>query len=97
VIWPKHRRPERLDPALRARFDILVSIPGVAQTTASAMLVERPELGTIEHRCAAAPASRRSPAPPASAALPASSAAGAPIGATRPTCRRSSRYASTPP
>jgi transposase len=42
-----------LDPALRARFDILVSIPGVAEATAWAMLVEMPELGAIEHRCAA--------------------------------------------
>jgi transposase len=41
------------DPALQARFDILVSIPGVGQTTALAVLVEIPELGTLEHRCAA--------------------------------------------
>lgn len=41
------------DPGLRARFDILVSIPGVGETTAFAILVEMPELGTIEHRCAA--------------------------------------------
>jgi transposase len=41
------------DPALQARFDILVSIPGVGQTTALAWLVEMPELGTLEHRCAA--------------------------------------------
>jgi transposase len=41
------------DPALQARFDILVSIPGVGQTTALAVLVEMPELGTLEHRCAA--------------------------------------------
>jgi transposase len=42
-----------LDPALRARFAILVSIPGVAGATAWAMLVEMPELGAIEPRCAA--------------------------------------------
>lgn len=41
------------DPALQARFDILVSIPGVGQTTELAVLVEMPELGTLEHRCAA--------------------------------------------
>jgi transposase len=41
------------DPALQARFDILVSIPGVGQATALAVLVEMPELGTLEHRCAA--------------------------------------------
>lgn len=41
------------DPALKARFDILVSIPGVGETTALIMLVEMPELGTLEHRCAA--------------------------------------------
>ena len=38
---------------MQARFDILVSIPGVGQTTALAVLVEIPELGTLEHRCAA--------------------------------------------
>jgi transposase len=38
---------------LQARFDILVSIPGVGQATALAVLVEMPELGTLEHRCAA--------------------------------------------
>jgi transposase len=41
------------DPALRARFDILVSIPGVAETTALIMLIEMPELGALEHRCVA--------------------------------------------
>lgn len=41
------------DPALKARFDILVSIPGVGETTALIMLVEMPELGTLEHPCAA--------------------------------------------
>jgi transposase len=30
-----------------------VSIPGVAEATAWAVLVEMPELGAIEHRCAA--------------------------------------------
>ena len=41
------------DPALQARFDILVSIPGVGQATALAVLVEMPELGSLENRCAA--------------------------------------------
>jgi transposase len=41
------------DPVLQARFDILVSIPGVGEPTALIMLVEMPELGTLDHRCAA--------------------------------------------
>ena len=41
------------DPALKARVDILVSIPGVGEATALAMLIEMPELGAIEHKCAA--------------------------------------------
>ena len=38
---------------MQARFDILLSIPGVGQAAALAVLVEMPELGTLEHRCAA--------------------------------------------
>jgi transposase len=41
------------DPALQGRFEILVSIPGVGDATAFAMLVEMPELGALEHKCAA--------------------------------------------
>jgi len=41
------------DLALQARFDILASIPGVGGTTALIMLVEMPELGTLDHRCVA--------------------------------------------
>jgi transposase len=41
------------DPALQARFAILVSIPGVGEATAFAMLIEMPELGALEHKCAA--------------------------------------------
>jgi transposase len=41
------------DPNLKARFDILASIPGVGATTAIIILVEMPELGTLDHRCAA--------------------------------------------
>ena len=41
------------DPVLKARFDILVSIPGLGQTSALAILIEMPELGQIEHGCVA--------------------------------------------
>jgi transposase len=41
------------DPALQARFDILVSIPGVGAATAFALLIEMPELGTLEPKGAA--------------------------------------------
>jgi len=36
------------DPALKTKFDILLSIPCVGQTTAFALLIEMPELGTLE-------------------------------------------------
>lgn len=38
---------------LKLRFDILASIPGIGATTAFAMLIEMPELGAIENKCAA--------------------------------------------
>ena len=41
------------DPDLKARLDILVSIPGVGEATALAMLVEMPKLGTLENKCVA--------------------------------------------
>lgn len=41
------------DPALKARFDILVSIPGVGEATAFTLLIEMPELGAIEPKGAA--------------------------------------------
>jgi transposase len=41
------------DPALQARFDILVSIPGVGEATALALLIDMPELGALEHKGAA--------------------------------------------
>jgi transposase len=41
------------EPMLRARFDILFSIPGIGETTALAILIEMPELGHIEHKCVA--------------------------------------------
>lgn len=49
----ERRRILAADPALKARLDILVSIPGVGETTALALLVEMPELGSLEPRCAA--------------------------------------------
>jgi transposase len=36
------------DPDLKARFDILISIPGISTTTAFAILIEMPELGALE-------------------------------------------------
>jgi transposase len=41
------------DDALTARFEILRSIPGLGETTAFAVLIEMPELGALEHKCAA--------------------------------------------
>jgi transposase len=41
------------DPSLKARFEILHSIPGIGEATALAILVEMPELGTIENKAAA--------------------------------------------
>ena len=43
----------RADPGLQARLDILVSIPGIGEATALAMLIDMPELGTLDHKCAA--------------------------------------------
>ena len=36
------------DEALSNKLDILTSIPGIAETTAFSMLIEMPELGTLE-------------------------------------------------
>lgn len=41
------------DPDLKARLAILVSIPGIGEATALAMLIEMPELGTMENKCVA--------------------------------------------
>jgi transposase len=41
------------NPALQARFAILMSIPGIGEATAFAVLVEMPELGALEPKCAA--------------------------------------------
>ena len=38
------------EPDLAARFDVLVSIPGIGETTALAMLIDMPELGTLESK-----------------------------------------------
>ncbi|MBV9749230.1 MAG: IS110 family transposase [Acetobacteraceae bacterium] len=41
------------DPDLKARLEILVSIPGIGEATALTLLIEMPELGSIENRCVA--------------------------------------------
>lgn len=41
------------DEALSNKLDILTSIPGIAETTAFSMLIEMPELGTLEGKQAA--------------------------------------------
>ena len=53
------------DPALAERLDILTSIPGIGAVTACMLLIEMPELGTLEPKQAAslaglAPFTRRS-------------------------------------
>lgn len=53
------------DPLLQARFDILVSIPGVSKVTAFTLLIQMPELGELDEKAAAslsglAPMSRQS-------------------------------------
>lgn len=40
------------DSAFKARLDIVLSIPGVGEVTALALLIEMPELGRLEHKCA---------------------------------------------
>jgi transposase len=46
-------RIEALEP-LKHRFDILVSIPGISTISACALLIEMPELGTLDEKAAAA-------------------------------------------
>lgn len=41
------------DPELAARFDILLSIPSLGRISALAILIEMPELGSIENKAAA--------------------------------------------
>jgi transposase len=55
----------RADPDLQRRFDILVSVPGVSAITAFALIIDMPELGTLENGQAAslaglAPVARQS-------------------------------------
>lgn len=55
----------KVDPDLAGRFDILVSIPGVSAVTAFSLLIDMPELGTLDHGQAAslaglAPVARQS-------------------------------------
>jgi transposase len=55
----------KTDPYLGRRFDILVSIPGVSALTAFALLIDMPELGTLDQGQAAslaglAPVARQS-------------------------------------
>ena len=38
------------EPDLAARFEVLVSIPGIGEITAIAMLIEMPELGTLDSK-----------------------------------------------
>ena len=38
------------EPGLKARFDVLTSIPGIGQATALTMLIEMPELGTLDNK-----------------------------------------------
>lgn len=40
------------DPMLQRRFDILVSIPGIAATTAASLLANMPELGSLDEKAA---------------------------------------------
>ena len=47
------RRLLAAEPALQARFDVLVSIPGIGETTALARLIEMPERGHLQNGCAA--------------------------------------------
>lgn len=41
------------DAELKARLEILVSIPAIGEATALAMLIEMPELGAMDNKCAA--------------------------------------------
>ena len=43
----------RADAELKARLDILVSIPAIGEATALTMLIEMPELGAMENKCVA--------------------------------------------
>ena len=47
------RQLVREDEILKAKSDILRSIPGIGETTAIMLLTEMPELGEIDHKAAA--------------------------------------------
>ncbi len=84
------------DRPLKARFDILVSIPGVSQVTAFTLIIEMPELGELDEKAAAAlcglaPMSRQSGRWTGRAFI----AAGGPSSATHSTCQLLSHAAST--
>ena len=85
------------DEGLRTRAAILVSIPGLAATSATSILAQMPELGAMGNKQAAAmagvaPITRSS----ARGEGTRSSAAAGRACAARSTCRRSSPSASTP-
>ncbi|MGV2104123.1 IS110 family transposase [Rhizobium sp. 21-4511-3d] len=85
------------DANLKARFDILVSIPGLSQVTAFTLLIEMPELGELDEKAAAAlaglaPMSRQSGR---WTGRTLSSLAEGPLSARHSTCRPSLPAAST--
>ena len=43
----------RADPPMKARLDILLTIPAIGEATALALLIEMPELGTMENKAVA--------------------------------------------
>lgn len=47
------RRLVAADPELQQRLSLLVSIPGIAETTAMVLVIEMPELGTLTPKQAA--------------------------------------------
>lgn len=89
--------PIKADPDLNGRFDILVSIPGVAAIAACALIIDMPELGTSKTAGPPpSPPSLPSHANPATGPVAPSSAAAGPTSAKRSTCSPSSPYDSTP-
>jgi transposase len=43
----------RADPARKARYQLLMSLPGIGQVVAASLLIRMPELGAMEHGQAA--------------------------------------------
>ena len=87
--------PDYRRNGLADRFAILISIPGVSNITAFALLIAMPELGSSKRpgRQPRRPG-RRSPDSQGVESVAHSSAAGAPTSAKRSTCRPSSPLAS---